>query len=421
MTAINRLCIRLASTWAVAALLGCSDDSSSTTHTGDAAVARDASAADSGAVAVASDCTSLQTHYAQVVCAANNFLATLTAAETTSVVYEFSNSAAKTVWSNLPGVTRNGIKFSALSAESLASALAVAKVALATQGYDHLIGVLAGDDYLNSLQSSGTSSGMSSANDAGTAGAMVGGTPGGGQGGPAAGGGGGGYGSGNYSIAFIGKPSTTSDWMLQIGGHHMAYNITYRTGVGYPVPHHLGVEPKASFTVAGDYAGTYQPLNDRGTSMFAIFDAFSTDQMSSAYLSGQTFADVLLGPVEYGTGSEAKVVYPTQTGVLVSSLSTEEQAAVTTAIGTYVNDYDSSIADPLMQTYTSSDAYAKTHLAYGAPDEGTIDPNVNTTYLRIDGPRLWLELSCQAGVVIQGISHFHTIYRDKTEDYGASL
>jgi hypothetical protein len=421
MKAIHRLCIPLASTCAIAALLGCSDDSHSTARTGDAAVAHDASAADSGATVIASDCTPLETNYAQVVCAANNFLATLTAAETTSAIYEFSNSAAKTVWSNLPGVTRNGLKFSALSSESLAAALAVAKIALAAQGYDHLIGVLAGDDYLNSVQSSGTGAGTNAATDAGMAGSMAGGPTGGGQSGPGGGGGGGGYGSGNYSIAFIGKPSTTSDWMLQIGGHHMAYNITYRAGVGYPVPHHLGVEPKASFTVSGDYAGTYQPLNDRGTSMFGIFDSLSSEERSSAYLPGQTFADVLLGPLEYGTGSEAKVVYPTQTGVLVSSLTAEQQAAVTTAIGTYVNDYDSSIADPLMQTYTSSAAYEKTYLAYAAPDEGTLDPNVDTTYLRIDGPRLWLELSCQGGVVIQGITHFHTIYRDKTEDYGASL
>jgi hypothetical protein len=344
--------------------------------------------------AATADCTTETTNYGQVVCAANNFLATLTTTEKATVVYAWTDSAAKTVWSNLPGVTRNGMKFGAMTTAQRTAALAIAKTVMSTQGYDHMIGVFAGDDYLNSLQTSG----------------MTGGGPGGSA-----------YSSDNYSLAFIGTPSKTSDWMIQIGGHHMAFNITYRSGTGYATPHHLGVEPKAKFTVSGNYAGTYQPLNDRGTSMFAVFTALSDADKTTAYLDGQTFADVLLGPVEYGTGSLAKVVYPTQTGVLVSGLTATQQAAVTTAIGTYVNDYDSSISSSLMTEYTSAAAYAKTYLAYGAPKEGEIDPDVNTTYLRIDGPRLWLELSCQAGVVIQGISHFHTIYRDKTEDYGASL
>ena len=371
-------------------------DASTSTTGDDAGATGDASTADAstsdGAVSTV-DCTDAGANSAQVVCAANAFLATLTTAEQATVVYDWSNAKAKTIWSNLPGVTRNGIKLGALTATSRAAALALAKTVLTDQGYGHLIGVLAGDDYLTSLGS------------------------GGGGGGP----GGGSYGSDNYSIAFIGSPSKTSDWMLQIGGHHMAYNITYRSGVGYPVPHHLGVEPKAQFTVSGNYAGTYQPLADKGTAIFGIFAGFTADQMTAAYLSGQTFADVLLGPVEYGTGTEAKVVYPSQTGVIVSTLPSAQQDLVTTAIKQWVQDYDSSIADPLLADYTSAAAYAQTYLSYGGPSEGALDPDVNTTYLRIDGPRVWIELSCQAGVVIQGVSHFHTIFRDKAEDYGASL
>lgn len=229
------------------------------------------------------------------------------------------------------------------------------------------------------------------------------------------------YSSDNYSFAILGTPSVTTNWMLQIGGHHMAYNITYLAGVGYPVPHHLGVEPKAQFTITGNYAGTYQPLEDKGAAMFAMFGGFDATQLQTAYLEGQTFADVLLGPVEYGTGSLAKVVYPTQTGVIVSTLPDDQQALVTAAIKTWVNDYDASIADSLLAEYTSADAFSKTYLSYGGPTEGVLDRDVNTTYLRVDGPRVWLELSCQAGVVIQGISHFHTIFRDKQTDYGGTL
>ncbi len=404
-----------------------SGDNDSGTSGGAADAGGDASLVDGGSDASSTNCSTATTNYQQVVCAADAFLATLTSDQQSSVVYDWSNSAAKTVWSNLPGVTRNGIKFGAMSAASRAAALTLAKTVLTTQGYGHLIGVFAADDYLKSVSGNdgGAGCGMGPGGDGGPPGGGPGGDGGAGGGGPGgdggAGGGGGGYSSDNYTIAFIGKPSTASDWMLQIGGHHMAYNITYRAGVGYPVPHHLGAEPKAAFTVSGNYAGTYQPLADKGDAMRAIFADFTPAQMNTAYLSGQTFSDVLLGPLEYGTGSEAKVVYPTQSGVLVSSLSAAQQALVTAAIETWVQDYDPSIAAPLLAEYTSADAYAKTYVAYAGPSEGTIDLDVDTTYLRIDGPRVWLELACQAGVVLRNATHFHTIFRDKAEDYGQSL
>ncbi len=43
------------------------------------------------------------------------------------------------------------------------------------------------------------------------------------------------------------------------------------------------------------------------------------------------------------------------------------------------------------------------------------------TNLRFDGRRLWIEVSCQAGVVVKGTTHDQTIFRDKTMDYGNSL
>src|SRR5882672_5414678 len=79
------------------------------------------------------DCSGPTTKYAQVVCAADAFLATLTPAEQASVVYK-SNSTEKTLWSNFPynfpSCTRNGIKFGALSTTSRAAALTFAKTVL---------------------------------------------------------------------------------------------------------------------------------------------------------------------------------------------------------------------------------------------------------------------------------------------------
>jgi hypothetical protein len=37
--------------------------------------------------------------------------------------------------------------------------------------------------------------------------------------------------------------------------------------------------------------------------------------------------------------------------------------------------------------------------------------------MRIDGPRVWIEIACQAGIVIQGQTHYHMMFRDKSYDY----
>jgi hypothetical protein len=60
-------------------------------------------------------------------------------------------------------------------------------------------------------------------------------------------------------------------------------------------------------------------------------------------------------------------------------------------------------------------------VAWGGTEASGVDVDVDGTYMRIDGPRVWIELACQAGVVIQGKTHFHSIYRDKQYDYGNTL
>ncbi|WP_158502305.1 DUF3500 domain-containing protein [Vitiosangium sp. GDMCC 1.1324] len=392
------------------ALAACKDDSE-TGSTSDAGVETDAGETNTP------DCSAATTHVEQVVCASNAFLATLTEAQRTSVVYAWTDSVAKTRWSNLPGVTRSGVKWGELSAESKAAAQNLASLVLTTEGYTDMTGIFAADDYLGA-QGGGSGGGGPPGGGGGPPDGGLGGPPDGGGGPPSGGGGaGGGYSSANYIIAFIGTPSTTGSWMLQIGGHHMAYNVTYLNGTGYPTPNHLGVEPKAAFTLDG---GTYAPLEDEGAAMIALYGSLSTEQLASAYLEGQTFSDVVLGPVEYGTGSYSKVIFPAQAGVLVSTLSASQQALVTAAIRKWVSDFAPAISDPLVAAYTSADAYAHTYVAWGGTKSAGPNVDVNGTYMRIDGPRVWLEVACQAGVILPG-THYHTIYRDKQTDYGDEL
>lgn len=346
----------------------------------------------------ATTCESVTSDIDRAVCAADAFLGTLSSTELSSIKLAFSDSASRTKWSNLPGTARPGLKMGDLSTVTQEAALAMLETVLSDDGIEDLVGVRAADGFLGSQSSSG--------------GMMMGG------------GGGLSYSADNYYVAILGTPSSTDDWEIMFGGHHMAYNVTFLAGKGYPVPNHIGVEPKASFTINGS---SYEPLSDEGEAIVNAFKSLSSADLASAYLTGQTFADVLIGPVEYGTGSKDAVTakYPSganRTGVKVSSLSEDQQALVKAAIEAWVGDYNASISESLLAAYTSDEAYADTLLSWGATTQSTgIDVDVDKTYMRIDGPRVWIEVSCQAGVVIQDKTHYHTIFRDKQYDYGGEL
>lgn len=349
---------------------------------------------ETSANATSSDCSG-SSDMETVVCAVEAFFNTLSSDELETVQLDWSDASARTVWSNLPNVSRNGLMFGDLTEESLAAALSVAEAALSEDGYADLIGVMAADDYIGSLNGS----------DTGDTAAP------GGPGGP----GGFNYGSGYYYLAVFGSPGTSSNWMLQIGGHHLAFNITYIDGVGYPVPHHAGAEPKVSFEVNST---TYAPLAEEGSAMAAMYENLSETELASAYLSG-SYSDVVVGP-DNGSGV-LPTDYPESEGILVSDLSSAQQLLVTNAIAQWVKDYPDDIADALMNDYTSSEAYGKTYISWAGSESSGVDVDVNGTYMRIDGPRLWLEVACQGGVVISDQTHYHTIFRDKLMDYGNSL
>ncbi len=332
---------------------------------------------------------SLRADTAAVVSAANAFKATLSSSQisTLQISYTAANAEA---WTNLPG-SRNGIQLGTLSSTQLTAALALVQTALSDAGYSTFAAIRAADDIL-----------AQSAN---------------------------GYGSGNYYIVFTGAPSTSSPWLLQILGHHLAYNITYNGNYIDPTPVFLGTEPPY-YTSNGT---TYYPLGTQRAAVAALADAIQADSnvSSAAKLSG-TFTDVVHGsngtnsrdtnfPQAYATGTTGR-------GVLYSSLTSSEQALVKTLIEAYVNTQKSDFAAPLLAHYESAPQLAETYIGYGVGTSGTASfpeqPSGTSTqhsYLRVDGPRVWIEFVVQQGVVYSSNIHYHSLWRDKVADYGAEF
>lgn len=346
------------------------------TYAGSSTYATSTSAAVSvvvNAVSSTTDCSS-NTGTALVVCLANAYYATLSTTQQASTLYSYTLANAE-IWSNLPGPSRNGLKFSALSTDQATAGLALIKAALSSDGGTRFDQLRIADDYLNTA------------------------------------GGGSAYGSGNYYIAFLGSPSTTSVWQLQVGGHHYALNVTYNGKYTSATPFFLGVEP-TSFTSGGT---TYTVLEKQRAAAYALTQSLSGN--TAALLSG-TFDDVVMGVGSSGHDTNYPQTYPTSgRGVLYSSLSTAQQTLIKTFIEAWINDQNSTTAAALLPVYEDATALASTYVGYA----GTNNLTTQGDYIRVDGPRVWIEFVCQNGVVISGKIHYHSIWRDKTADYGGDF
>lgn len=317
-----------------------------------------------------------------IVTSANAFLAGLTDAQRETVAYDITDSLNRTCWSNFPESFLNtggrpGISFGNLDDTSRANVLTLASNLLSDEGYTDFIGVLRADDYLGEI-----------GNDTD-------------------------YTSDNAHVAIFGTPASTGNWMVFLGNHHLAVLISFVDGVAYPAPYHLAAEPRTAF-VFNDT--TYQPMVGDGETVFNLFNSLDEDERSTAQLQG-TINGLVLGPVEYCTGSYSNVSYPTQQGLKVSDLSDDKRALVTAAINEWVGDFAGSMASSLMSAYTSDEAYQQTYISWSTATAAA----TQGSYIRIDGPRVWIELSVEGGIVIRDQTHYHTIFRDKAFDYGGTL
>lgn len=320
------------------------------------------------------DCASAQ-GLAKIVCLAEAFKATLTPAQVATVQRLYSKTdAAK--WSNFPQQfsrpQRVGIAFGTLTPPQLAAAKALMAAVLApgvpNEGYDELEGGLAADTYLGTAtKQTGT------------------------------------FGAGNYYLAFLGTPSLTGRWELQYGGHHYAFANTYQDGktVG-TTPTFRGVEPMSAVQANGR---TYQPMEQERQAFAKLLGSLSPSEQAAARL-GTTFHDVLLGP-----GQDDQ--FPaTKQGLRLGTLRAAQQQLALSALKTYVNDLDAATAAAVLARYTAE--LPNTYLAYVG--SGTMSQG--SDYVRLDGPRLWLEYSGQDSRDFPGTVHPHSVWRDHLSDYG---
>lgn len=276
-------------------------------------------------------------------------------------------------WSNFPPTVyhdRVGVTLGELPAQQIPVVKAILKAAMGTaadEGYDELEQILNADDFLKEA--------------AGQA-----------------------FASGNFQIAFLGTPANTGTWQLYFGGHHLQVSMTYQDGaLSGATPSFRGIEPFTTYTAHGrDNA----PLAQEHAAFIAVLASLSPAEQARAKLR-QTYTDVIVGPQNDDN-------FPgTKQGVRVGDLNQQQRGVLLAAIEKYVGDVNGRDAERLMAKYRAE--LADTWLSWS----GTTQLRTDNDYVRVDGPSLWIEFSMQPGRVLPG-SHPHTVWRDRSGDYGGN-
>ncbi|RZL17906.1 MAG: DUF3500 domain-containing protein [Pedobacter sp.] len=236
-----------------------------------------------------------------ILAASKQFIASLSVEQKAMAVVKYSQANA-VKWTNLPcGLQcRVGILFGSLSAVQLVLAKNVAKVALGTapgSGYDQVMGIMEADAFLGKGRKE--------------------------------------YSSENYIIAFLGVPGEKGKWQLQIGGHHLALNLTFVDGKQVSAsPFFMGLEPPENTT-----------LKKNHDALVALLGSLTSNQVAKARLV-EGYGDVFVGPGKDGAFPNVKV------GLKGSSLTARQKAKVIDAILQWVHIANEATAKEIMKKYS---------------------------------------------------------------------
>jgi hypothetical protein len=318
---------------------------------------------------------------ARAVAAAQAFLATLDNQQRARAEIGLT-PAARQIWSNLPtgiamqvGATRrNGVRLGELNAEQQRAMLALVAAVLSPTGYQKTLDIVMADEALEQTSAPARPAGNNVR-----------------------------FGRAEYYAAILGTPSTTSPWMLQFGGHHLALNVTLASGSTVLAPSHVGTQP-AVYSLEGR---TVRPLGDELDKALALMASLTAAQQKQATLAYRV-ADTVLA-----AGQDGKVIQPE--GLRAAVLTAPQQAQLLDLVSEWVGMLGDSQAAARMADVKAN--MSDTWFAWSGPTT-----RQGGAYFRVQGPTLVIEYAPQASRDAIGLpDHIHTIYRDPTNDYGAKL
>lgn len=209
-----------------------------------------------------------------------------------------------------------------------------------------------------------------------------------------------GWSADNYWLAFFGEPSDETPWGLQFAGHHLALNLSRVAGKTFLSPTFIGVEP-AEHRRGG---ATIAPLRAHARAGLDLLGALDDAARVGARLPERP-RDAVAGPGRDG-------VVPPFAGAPVAGWGDGPRRRLLDTVHLWVGLLPERDAGARMAEVQAD--LDETWFAWqGDPaGEGPI-------YYRIQGPRLLVEFSTQGDLGSER-GHFHTMYRDPANEYGAA-
>ena len=302
------------------------------------------------------------------VAAAQSFLNALTAEQRTVALLALDDPARPN-WSNLPAgsLQRNGVRIGDLNDAQSAAMHQFLSTALSADGYATIVGIVGAEGAL--AQTPGAARRQWSTD--------------------------------NYWLAFFGEPSAGSKWGWQFGGHHLAVNVTVVAGRSYLSPTFLGIEP-ASFTSGG---ATVAPLDAHLQAGLALINALDDQARTAATISNR--------PRELWAGAGQDGAIPPLEGTQVANWSAAQQQLLLDTVTLWVGLLNAPSSQARLAEIRAD--LGDTHFAWFGPVDGR-----GSIYYRIQGPNLILEFGIQ-GNLGSDAGHYHSIYRNPTNEYGTGV
>lgn len=301
----------------------------------------------------------------KTVDAAKAFLDSVEQKQYERVMYSFTDDNQRENWSNLPVgmVPRGGLRWGDLSDKQKSAAMDLLKAALSKEGVQQVVDNMNGDEYLR-INGGGRNS----------------------------------FGSDEYFISFLGEPSTTSGWMFQFGGHHLAINVTI-VGDGLTMSPSLTGGQPIDFEWEGKQV---RQVADEEDAAYAFVGSLSKAQKKKAVLAGK------YGDIKFGPG--ASKIKPSTDGLQATELDEKQTALLKALIATRIGVLNVTHAKIEMDNIVAD--FSNTWFSWKGPTEVGGDAS-----FRIESPSILMEYSPQR---LGGVptNHIHAMYRDPSNDYG---
>lgn len=303
--------------------------------------------------------------------AAQAFRATLSQPQAAELVLPI-DSPLRRNWSNLPaGVTdfeHNGLRLGDLQPDQLAALFAFLAAALGQHGYDTVAGVVTAESLLA---------------DASFASLFK-------------------WSATNYWLAFFGEPKVDGAWGWQFGGHHLAINASLDGGrIVSLSPTFVGIEP-ANYEFQGK---RHAPLADELADGRALMRALPPE------LRDRVFVGERPDGVRAGPGKDGVVL--SRQGGLVADWPADARGMLLEIISHWLRLQPEGNALPRLAAIETT--LNDTHFAWHGAIEGDGD-----VYYCIQGPSLIIEFWSEDDAGDDG-GHYHSVYRDPTNEYGGAL